>query len=496
LRFHRNNLFDKVKEAKPLTGAQKNQKSRLFSQILIYALNIFPTVTDDMEKRVYIKTYGCQMNERESEGLAATLKNHGYEIVDDEHSAEIILLNTCSVRERAEAKAMGKANSITRGKNPGKLVGILGCMAQNLGEMLYKKSPNIRLIVGPSAMGRVPEYLDQLMGDKNRRIGDIEMGPIDEQFTSARDEKKVKASMFLSIMRGCNMRCSYCIVPKTRGSEQYRSPDDIVREIQWLAERGTREVTLLGQIVNNYGARQMPFVGGKSPFVQLLEKIQAIDGIRRIRFMSPNPKGFKSDLIDAYGNLSKLCPHVHLPLQSGSDKILKAMKRPYGGRQFSAIVGALRGKIPMISISTDIIVGFPGENEEDFEATCAIFDEIKFDMAFIFKYSLRPGTIAEKFGDQIAQEIKEARNQILLKKVEYYSRQYNESMVGTVKEILVERRARRGEQQFEGYTPEHKKVIFSGREDLIGQFIAVKIERSATATLLGKFIEPSLAAGA
>ncbi|MDR1435443.1 MAG: tRNA (N6-isopentenyl adenosine(37)-C2)-methylthiotransferase MiaB [Puniceicoccales bacterium] len=447
-----------------------------------------------MEKRVYIKTYGCQMNERESEGLAATLRNHGYEITDDEHSAEIILLNTCSVREQAEAKAIGKSNFISRGKNQGKLVGILGCMAQNFGETLYQKSPNTRLVVGPDGLGRIPEYLDRLMGDKNRRITDIEVRPLDRKFTSARDEKKVKASLFVSIMRGCNMRCTYCIVPKTRGSEQYRPMEDIIREIQWLAERGTREVTLLGQIVNNYGTHQIPFIGGKSPFVQLLEKIQAIEGIRRIRFMSPHPKGFKSDLIDAYENLPKLCPHVHLPLQSGSDRILKAMKRPYKREQFSSIVAALGEKIPTISISTDIIVGFPGENEEDFEATCAVFDEIKFDMAFIFKYSPRPGTIAENFGDQISQEIKEARNQILLKKVEYYSRQYNESMVGTVKEILVERRARRGLQQFEGYTPEHRKVIFTATEDLIGQLISVKIEGCTTSTLLGKFI-PSQVAG-
>ncbi|MDR1366378.1 MAG: tRNA (N6-isopentenyl adenosine(37)-C2)-methylthiotransferase MiaB [Puniceicoccales bacterium] len=441
-----------------------------------------------MEKRVYIRTYGCQMNERESESLAVILRNGGYEMVSSEHSANIILLNTCSVREQAEAKAIGKSNLISRGKNREKLVGILGCMAQNLGEILCKKSPNTRLIVGPNRTEKIPTYLDQLLRDRNRRIIDIEMGSIDRDFAAAHDEKKIKASMFVSIMRGCNMHCAYCIVPKTRGPERYRSMEDIIHEIQWLAERGTKEVILLGQIVNNYGMRRMPFMDRKSPFVQLLEKVQSIEGICRIRFLSPHPKGFKFDLIDAYGKLSKLCPHVHLPLQSGSDRILRAMRRPYKVEQFSSIVTALRTIVPTISISTDMIVGFPGETEDDFRATCELFDEIKFDMGFIFKYSIRPGTIAEQFGDQISQEIKEMRNQILLQKVEHYSRQYNESMIGKVKEVLVESPAKRGERQFEGYTPEHKKVIFSGTEDLIGQLINIEIERYGASTVFGKIV--------
>jgi tRNA-2-methylthio-N6-dimethylallyladenosine synthase len=441
-----------------------------------------------MEKRVYIKTYGCQMNERESEGLAALLVNGGYDVVDDEHSANIILLNSCSVREQAEVKAIGKANLIVRGKNREKLIGIIGCMAQNLGEIIHQKSPHTRLIVGSNRAEKIPEYLDQLLRDKNHRIMDIEMGPMDRQFAATHDEKKVKASMLVSIMRGCNMRCAYCIVPKTRGPEEYRSMEAIIDEIEWLAERGTKEITLLGQIVNNYGTRQIPFANGKNPFVQLLEKIQAVDGIHRIRFLSPHPKGFRSDLIDAYQNLSKLCPHVHLPLQSGSDGILAAMRRPYKVEQFLSIVNALREKVPTLSISTDIIVGFPGETEDDFRATCSLFDEVKFDMAFVFKYSARSGTAAEQFNNQIAQGIKEARHQVLLKKVEHYSRLYNESMVGTVKEVLVNGLAKRGQEHYEGYTPEYKKVIFTGTEDLIGQLIDVHIERCTTSTLFGKIV--------
>jgi tRNA-2-methylthio-N6-dimethylallyladenosine synthase len=362
-------------------------------------------------------------------------------------------------------------------------------MAQNLGENLYKKSPPTRLIVGPNRIEKIPEYLDQLIRDKGRRITDIEMGPIDRQFAAARNEKKVKESMFVSIMQGCNMRCAYCIVPKTRGPEQYRPMEDIIDEIRLLAKRGTKEVTLLGQIVNHYGTNRMPFMNGKSPFVQLLEKIQQIDGICRIRFMSPHPKGFKSDLIESYGKLSKLCPHIHLPLQSGSDKILQAMKRPYRCEQFLSIVTALREMVPTISISTDMIVGFPGEAEEDFQRTCAIFDQVKFDMAFVFKYSIRPGTAAERLDNQIPREIKEARNQILLQRVKHYSRQYNESMVGAVKKVLVEGPAKHGEGQLEGYIPEHKKVIFTGTEDLIGQIADIRIEDHTTSTLLGKMVK-------
>jgi tRNA-2-methylthio-N6-dimethylallyladenosine synthase len=441
-----------------------------------------------MEERIYIKTYGCQMNERESEGLGGLLRDYGYEIVGDEQAADIILLNTCSIRERAEAKAIGKSNLISRGKNQSKLIGIIGCMAQNLGEAIYKKSPHTRLIVGPNRIERIPEYLDLLIRDRDRRITDIEISSIGQQFAAVHDEKRIKASMFVSIMQGCNMHCAYCIVPKTRGPEQYRPMEAIADEIRWLAERGTKEITLLGQIVNNYGTHQMPFINGKSPFVQLLEKIQNIDGIRRIRFLSPHPKGFKSDLIDAYQNLPKLCPHVHLPLQSGSDRILKAMKRPYKRGQFLSIVDTLREKIPTISISTDIIVGFPGEMEEDFRATCDAFDRVKFDMSFIFKYSTRPGTPAEQLDNQIPQEIKEERNQILLKKSEQYSREYNQNMVGKTKEILVETRAKYGQNQFEGRTPEGKKVIFTGTESTIGQFLNVQIERYSTSTLLGKMI--------
>ncbi|UPA28742.1 MAG: tRNA (N6-isopentenyl adenosine(37)-C2)-methylthiotransferase MiaB [Verrucomicrobiota bacterium] len=434
-----------------------------------------------MEQTVYIKTYGCQMNERESEALAAVLRQAGYQLVDRETDAAIILLNTCSVREQSELKAIGKSNLLGRtARAP--VIGILGCMAQNLGASLLKKIPQVRLIVGPSNIAKVPELLAELKRHPEQRFVETDYGEIDAVFVQAHDPEHVPISAYVSIMQGCNMHCAYCIVPKTRGPERYRPKEEILQEIRWLAERGAKEVTLLGQIVNHYGGS----VGrGKSPFVQLLEGVQEIAGIERIRFTSPHPQGFREDLIDAYRDLSKLCPYVHLPLQSGSDKILRTMRRPYTQRSFLAIVEALRERVPTISISTDIIVGFPGETKEDFQQTCETFDAVRFDMAYLFKYSIRPGTVAETLKDQVEQSVKEARHQILQQKLEQYSRAYHRAMVGKTYQVLVEKPARRGQDRLEGRTPEHKKVIFEGPQALIGQVIPVQITSASISTLEG-----------
>lgn len=434
-----------------------------------------------MEQTVYIKTYGCQMNERESEALATVLRQAGYQLVDRENDAAVILLNTCSVREQSELKAIGKSNLLGRTAHA-PVIGILGCMAQNLGASLLKKIPQVRLIVGPSNIAKVPELLAELRQHPEQRFIETDYGEIDAVFAQAHDPEHVPISAYVSIMQGCNMHCAYCIVPKTRGPERYRPMEEILREIQWLSERGTKEVTLLGQIVNHYGG----LVGrGKSLFVQLLEGVQEIAGIERIRFTSPHPQGFREDLIDAYRDLSKLCPYVHLPLQSGSDKILRAMRRPYTQRSFLAIVKALRERVPTISISTDIIVGFPGETEEDFQQTCETFDAVRFDMAYLFKYSIRPGTVAETLKDQVEQGVKEARHQILQQKLEQYSRAYHQAMVGKTYQVLVEKPARRGQSRLEGRTPEHKKVIFEGPQALMGQIVPVRITSASVSTLEG-----------
>jgi len=284
------------------------------------------------------------------------------------------------------------------------------------------------------------------------------------------------------------MNCTFCIVPKTRGRERCRPIAEIVDEVEELASRGSREVTLLGQIVTSYGRREIPFKQGKSPFVQLLEAIHGVAGIERIRFTSPHPQGFKKDLIEAYSELPKLCEYVHLPVQSGSTRILRAMNRPYTAQRYKQIVADLRASVPAMYFSTDIIVGFPGETESDFEETRKLFIDVGYDMAYIFKYSVRSGTPAASLPDQVSQEVKESRNQILLDILAQSSLQRNQSLLGSVQEVLVEGPARKGEGMYSGRTRGNRKVNFPGNARLIGEFMPVEIEKTSTSSLYGSLI--------
>jgi tRNA-2-methylthio-N6-dimethylallyladenosine synthase len=442
--------------------------------------------------RVYIKTYGCQMNERDSEAVAAMLRGRGYRIVQDEDNCDILLLNTCSVRDAAEQKAIGKAGYLVgkKKKNPDFILGILGCMAQNRGAQLLDRLPDVDLIVGTQKFHQVPDYLDNLRAAQaagtpiGQTVIDIEeeAGSQNTIVEHVLEEKQVSA--FVSIQQGCNMDCAFCIVPKTRGDERSRPMDDIVRECEQLADRGVREITLLGQIVTSYGRRDYAHTGGVTPFVQLLERVNAIPGIARIRFTSPHPRGFKDDLIQAYGRLEKLCEYVHLPLQSGSDRILKAMNRPYSRERYKQIVDDLRAVRPDMYFSTDVIVGFPGETEEDFAQTRELFEACNYDMAYIFKYSIRTGTPAETMGDQIADEVKEARNAELLAILQANSNRRNALLLGTTEEVLVEGRDKKG-LRYMGRTRGNRIVHFDASDRLIGQLVPVKIERASTAVLYG-----------
>ena len=444
--------------------------------------------------RVYIKTYGCQMNERDSEQVAVDLRNRGYSIVDHEAEADVVLLNTCSVRDQAEQKAIGKAGhlAVRKRENPDFVLGILGCMAQNRGSELLDRLPDLDLVAGTQKFHRVPDHLDHLIasingqGPRASTIIDLEEESGSQNTINAHKPGERQVSAFVSIMQGCNMKCTFCIVPKTRGPERARPIDHIVAEVEELVANGTREVTLLGQIVSSYGRREIAFVDGKSPFVQLLERLNEVDGLQRIRFTSPHPRGFKEDLVQAYGRLDKLCEYVHLPVQSGSDRILKAMNRPYSRERYMQLVADLRAVQPEIYLSTDIIVGFPGETDADFQMTCELFQEAAFDMAFIFRYSPRSGTPAAEMEDDVPQAIKEERNQILLKLVETQSLRRNASLVGTTQEILVEGPARKGEGQYMGRTRGFRKVIFPGSERLVGELVRVRIEASSVTTLKGQ----------
>lgn len=447
--------------------------------------------------RVHIITYGCQMNERDSEAVATMLRNKGYCIVDNEEDADIILLNTCSVRDQAEQKAIGKAGILLhrrKEKNPNFILGVMGCMAQTRGEELVDRLPDIDLIIGTQKFHQVPDHLENLIttmraqGPRPSTIIDIDEEEGSQNTIRGHNPDQRKVSAFVSIMQGCNMNCTYCIVPQTRGSERSRSIEHIVEEVEELAANGTREVTLLGQIVTSYGRREIGIKKGKSAFVQLIEAINDIPGIERIRFTSPHPRGFKEDLIEAFRGIPKLCEYVHLPLQSGSDRILKAMNRPYSVARYRKIIEDLRDKVPNMHFSTDIIVGFPGETEEDFEQTQTVFDAIGFDMAYIFKYSPRSGTESEKMLDSIPQELKEARNQILLDILHKHSLRRNEEAVNTIEEVLIEGLAKKGENTFTGRTRGYRRVFLPGAERLIGELVPVSITHATTSSLYGELM--------
>jgi tRNA-2-methylthio-N6-dimethylallyladenosine synthase len=442
--------------------------------------------------RVHIKTYGCQMNERDSEAVAAMLRARGYRLVADEADCDILLLNTCSVRDAAEQKAIGKAANVSgrKKRNPDFILGILGCMAQNRGTELLDRLPDVDLIVGTQKFHQVPDFLDNLRAAQAAGvpIGEtiVDIGEEAGSQNTIRDHvlEERQVSAFVSIQQGCNMDCSFCIVPRTRGDERSRPMAEIVRECEELAGRGVREITLLGQIVTSYGRRDYEHTGGVTPFVQLLERVNAIPGIRRIRFTSPHPRGFKDDLIAAYGRLEKLCEYVHLPLQSGSNRILKAMNRPYTRERYAQLVGDLRAVRPDMYFSTDVIVGFPGETAEDFAQTRELFAQANYDMAYIFKYSVRTGTPAATMAGQVPDDVKEARNQELLAILAANSDRRNATLLGTTQEVLVEGPDKKG-RQYMGRTRGNRIVHFEARERLVGELVPVKIERVSTAVLYG-----------
>ena len=366
-------------------------------------------------------------------------------------------------------------------------------MAQNRGSDLLKEVKGVNLIVGTQKFHRISEYLDEIL-TKNKKGDFSSVIDLEEEEGSQHkinqhvSSELNQVSAFVSIMQGCNMNCSFCIVPKTRGNERYREMEEICDEIKILRDRGVREVTLLGQIVNAYGRGVFSRVGGKSPFVQLLIKIHEIEGIERIRFTSPHPTSFGPDLIEAYGNLPKICDYAHLPMQSGSNRMLKSMNRPYSREKFLQLVSSLRSVNHNMRISTDIIVGYPGETEADFQETISAFKEAAFEMAFIFKYSERSGTPAAQFPDKIPQEVKEERNQTLLAILDRQSEESNLKKINKIMEVLVESQARKGRGDLMGRTRCYRKVIFPAVRDLIGQMVPVQINEASSTILKGSLV--------
>ncbi len=446
--------------------------------------------------KVYIRTYGCQMNERDSEQVAQMFVERGYTLTADENEADVVLMNTCSVRDQAEQKALGNMARLSKLRRDRQHVvyGFLGCMAQSRGAELVEQLPHVDLVAGTQKYHRVVDHVDSLLKPRlDSQMDDLRSAIVDieeetESQNTIRDHvlKPHGVSEFVSIMQGCNMKCTFCIVPYTRGSERSRPIAEIVDEVKRLADAGTKEVTLLGQIVNLYGRHEFPKVDGKSPFTQLLEAVHEVEGIERIRFTSPHPVGYKQDVIDAFTYLPKLASHVHFPLQSGSDRILKRMHRPYKAEKFVEICERMRAARPDIAISTDIIVGFPGETEEDYQATKDVVERVGFDHAFVFRYSKRRNTPAADMDEQVPERVKEERNQDLLRLVDRISGAKFEALVGQEVEILCEGPSKTNKERLSGRTSSNRIVIIEGNPDrLIGQLFKVRIQESTGHTLYG-----------
>lgn len=455
---------------------------------------------------VFIKTYGCQMNERDSEAVAAQLVARGYTLAASEDTADVVLLNTCSVRDLAEQKALGKMAALiaaAQRRRADVVFGFLGCMAQSRGQELLDRLPDVDLVVGTQKFHRVGDYLDEILAGRADRVADVaeEAGSertIREHLLEGNGRRAV--TTFVSIMQGCDQHCSFCIVPATRGPERSRSIAEIVAECRQLAAQGVKEVTLLGQIVTNYGKRgpavaaadgPEPGVSvprhqtGKSPFVRLLEAIHEIEGLERIRFTAPHPRGYGADLVQAYGRLPKLVEHAHLPVQSGSNRVLKLMRRGYTRERFLRLVEQLRRVQPRIGLSTDIIVGFPGETDEDFAQTESLLREVEFDQVFLFKFSPRRDTPAANRPDPVPPAVREQRHQHLLARVNEIGRRKYAAFVGRQVEILVEGPSKKNPARLTGRTRCNKIVVFEGSERHRGQLLPVRITRAGSFTLYG-----------
>ena len=443
-----------------------------------------------------ILTMGCQLNENDSEKLCGMLEEMGYEKTENQQEADIALFNTCCVRENAEDKLFGKLGELKRLKEEkGIIIAIGGCMMQekHITDKIKQSYPFVDIIFGTHTLQRFPEDLYKVLTEKIKLedILDID-GKVYEGLPIKRDSS-IKASV--TIMNGCNNFCSYCIVPYVRGRERSREPRAIIEEVKDLAKQGYKEITLLGQNVNSYlrveREKHIPFeeCEGVHSFATLLEAINKIDGIERIRFVSPHPKDFTDDVIDAISKCDKVCKLVHLPLQSGNTKVLKEMNRKYTKEQYLNLVDKMKAKIPNLTLSTDIIVGFPGETDEEFEDTLDVVRKVKFEQVYMFIYSRRVGTPGDRMENQIPEEIKHKRFDKLKELVESQIEENNQKYVGTIQKVLVEGESKNNQELLTGRTDSNKVVIFEGDKSLIGQMINLKIVSEHMWYLKGEVVE-------
>ncbi len=449
------------------------------------------TTTKSAPKKVFVRTFGCQMNEYDSDKMVDILNAaEGVEPTNSAEDADIILFNTCSVREKAQAKVfsdLGRARELKELK-PDLIIGVGGCVASQEGDAIVQRAPYVDVVFGPQTLHRLPELIKARRLTRKPQV-DIRFPEI-EKFDHLPPARVEGPTAFVSIMEGCSKYCSFCVVPYTRGTEVSRPLEDVMAEIIELTEKGVREVTLLGQNVNAYlGSLDKHDPNAeKADFVTLLEMISGLDGIYRIRYTTSHPQEFTQRLIDAYTRLPKLVSHVHLPFQSGSDRILAAMKRNYTALEYKSIIRRLKIARPDISLSTDIIVGFPGETEADFQATMQLVNQVGFDTSFSFIYSPRPGTPASDLSDDTPRELKLKRLQELQATIEAHAMSISQSMLNTVTKILVEGPSRKNPEELQGRTENNRVVNFQGHPRLIGQLIPVRITQVYPHSLRGEAV--------
>ncbi|MBT8088050.1 MAG: tRNA (N6-isopentenyl adenosine(37)-C2)-methylthiotransferase MiaB [Gammaproteobacteria bacterium] len=442
-----------------------------------------------MSKKLYIKTMGCQMNEYDSDKMADVLRaSHGYELTDSPEAADLLLVNTCSIREKAQEKVFSELGRwrLLKKKNPNVQIGVGGCVASQEGDGITRRAPYVDVVFGPQTLHRLPELIDGAAA-KAASVVDVSFPEI-EKFDRLPQPRAEGPTAFVSVMEGCSKYCSFCVVPYTRGEEISRPFDDVIAEVATLAGQGVREVNLLGQNVNAY---QGPMHDGEiADLATLIYYVAAIDGIDRIRFTTSHPVEFTDSLIQAYAEVPKLASYLHLPVQHGSDRVLAAMKRGHTVLEYKQKIRKLREARPGISLSSDFIVGFPGETDRDFEALMNLIADIGFDQSFSFIYSARPGTPAASLDDDTPMATKKQRLQLLQARINQQAMAISESMVGSTQNILVEKTSKKSDRQVAGRTENNRWVNFDGDESLIGEFVDVVITEALPNSLRGRLVLP------
>jgi tRNA-2-methylthio-N6-dimethylallyladenosine synthase len=437
---------------------------------------------------LYIRTFGCQMNEYDSTKMVDVLRESGgYQLTDEPALADVLLLNTCSIREKAQEKVFSQLGEwrLLKQANPGLIIGVGGCVASQEGSGITRRAPFVDLVFGPQTLHRLPEMIRQLRST-GRPVVDVSFPEI-EKFDHLPAARAEGATAFVSIMEGCSKYCTFCVVPYTRGEEISRPFESVMTEVQQLADQGVREITLLGQNVNAYNGLMSD--GAQCDLATLIYCIAEIEGVQRIRFITSHPLEFNDALIEAYRDVPKLANYLHLPVQSGSDRILAAMKRGYTALEYKQKIRKLRVVRPDISISSDFIIGFPGETERDFQATLALIADVGFDQSFSFIYSRRPGTPAASLPDDVTHEEKQQRLELLQARINEHAKSISESMVGSVQRVLVERPSRRRAPQLAGRTENMRWVNFDGPATLINQFADVLVTEALRNSLRGRLVE-------